>query len=221
MTAAGEGTFFLDEVSEMDRELQVKLLRALQERQVRPVGGNLSIPFKARLVCATNRDLERMVSNSEFREDLFYRLNVIPLRVPPLRERRDDIRPLVEHFVKRGGFKKTFSEETLRILEDRSWPGNVRELENLVERLCVMTVEETIRPEHHPAHFRGAERAEEPEDRRTGENTALPSSLEEIEKAWIFYTLNNRAGGNKTKAAELLGINASTLHRRLAKYGLR
>ncbi len=221
MTAAGEGTFFLDEVSEMDRELQVKLLRALQERQIRPVGGNVMLPFRARLVCATNRDLERMVANNEFREDLFYRLNVIPLRVPTLRERRDDIRPLVDHFIKRGGFQKNFSEETLQILEDRSWPGNVRELENLVERLCVMTTEETIRPEHHPAHFRGADRAEKPDERREEHNTVLPSNLDEVEKAWILYTLNHRAGGNKTKAAELLGINASTLHRKLGKYGLQ
>ena len=221
MTAAGEGTFFLDEISEMDRELQVKLLRALQERQIRPVGGNATLPFRARLVCATNRDLERMVANSEFREDLFYRLNVIPLRVPALRERRDDIRPLVDHFIRRGGFQKNFSEETLQILEDRSWPGNVRELENLVERLCVMTTEETVRPEHHPAHFRGADRAEKPDERREENNTALPSNLEEVEKAWIIYTLDHRAGGNKKKAAELLGINSSTLHRKLGRYGLR
>jgi len=221
MISAGEGTFFLDEISEMDRELQVKLLRALQERHVRPVGGNATIPFKARLVCATNRDLERLVANSEFREDLFYRLNVIPLRVPPLRERRDDIRPLVDFFIKRNAFEKTFSEETLEILENRSWPGNVRELENLVERLCVMTAEETITPEHHPAHFRGARRTEAAEERRSDENAILPQNLEEVEKAWVLYTLNHRAGGNKTKAAELLGINPSTLHRKLDKYGLR
>lgn len=221
MTAAGEGTFFLDEVSEMDRELQVKLLRALQERQVRPVGGNVTLPFRARLVCATNRDLERMVANSEFREDLFYRLNVIPLRVPPLRERRDDIKPLVDHFINRSGFRKTFSEETMRILEDRSWPGNVRELENLVERLCVMTTEETIRPEHHPTHFRGSERTGEAEERRNEQHAALPSTLEEIETAWILYTLEHRAAGNKTRAAELLGINPSTLHRKLSRYGLQ
>jgi DNA-binding NtrC family response regulator len=221
MISAGEGTFFLDEISEMDRELQVKLLRALQERHVRPVGGNTTIPFKARLVCATNRDLERLVANSEFREDLFYRLNVIPLRVPPLRERRDDIRPLVDFFIKRNAFEKTFSEETLEILENRSWPGNVRELENLVERLCVMTAEETITPEHHPAHFRGARRTEASEERRNGEHSILPQNLEEVEKAWVLYTLNHRARGNKTKAAELLGINPSTLHRKLDKYGLR
>lgn len=218
MTAAGEGTFFLDEISEMDRELQVKLLRALQERQIRPVGGNASLPFRARLVCATNRDLERMVSAGEFREDLYYRLNVIPLRVPSLRERRDDIRPLVEYFVKKSGFSKTFSEETMRILEDRSWPGNVRELENLVERLCVMTSEDVISPEHHPAHFRGRDRDEEQEERRNGEAQAMPSNLDEVEKAWILYTLEHRAGGNKTKAAELLGINPSTLYRKLNKY---
>jgi DNA-binding NtrC family response regulator len=220
MTAAGEGTFFLDEISEMDRELQVKLLRALQERQIRPVGGNASLPFRARLVCATNRDLERMVTTGEFREDLYYRLNVIPLRVPSLRERRDDIRPLVEYFVKRSGFSKTFSEETLRILEDRSWPGNVRELENLVERLCVMTSEDVISPEHHPAHFRGRDRDEESEERHNGETQTMPSSLDEVEKAWILYTLEHRAGGNKTRAAELLGINPSTLHRKLGRYGL-
>ena len=127
----------------------------------------------------------------------------------------------MDHFIKRGGFQKSFSEETLQILQDRSWPGNVRELENLVERLCVMTTEETVRPEHHPAHFRGADRLEKPEERREEHNNVLPSNLEEVEKAWILYTLDHRAGGNKTKAAELLGINASTLHRKLAKYHLQ
>jgi two-component system response regulator HydG len=127
----------------------------------------------------------------------------------------------VDFFIKRNAFEKTFSEETLEILENRSWPGNVRELENLVERLCVMTAEETITPEHHPAHFRGARRTEAAEERRSDENAILPQNLEEVEKAWVLYTLNHRAGGNKTKAAELLGINPSTLHRKLDKYGLR
>ncbi len=222
MTAAGEGTFFLDEVSEMDRELQVKLLRALQERQIRPVGGNTTLPFRARLVCATNRELERMVSAGEFREDLYYRLNVIPLRVPPLRERRGDIRLLVDYFVKRGGFNKTFSKEALQRLEERGWPGNVRELENLVERLCVMTTETVICPERHPAHFRDAPaRGGGEGEAGRGEAPALPSSLEEVERAWVLYTLEHRAGGNKTRAAELLGINPSTLHRKLGRYGLR
>lgn len=227
LVAASGGTFFLDEVGELDRELQVKLLRALQERQVLPVGGTRHIPFNARIIAATNSDLRDRVRKEEFRADLYYRLNVIPLHVPALRERRSDIPYLLEKFL--GDYAREAGEEPMVVTEEAKealcryqWPGNVRELENLVERLCVMTRGSTIDAEDIPDFILHPEthRSVRPEAGRP-EEAAEPAgtpTLDEIEKAYTLYVLEHRAGGQKRLAAKILGINESTLYRRLEKY---
>lgn len=229
LVAAGGGTFFLDEVGEIDRELQVKLLRALQERQVLPVGGTKHIPFEARIIAATNANLKEMVRNDSFRPDLYYRLNVIPLYVPALRERESDIPLLLEKFLEtfteEGKPAKSITEEAMEVLRNYRWPGNVRELENLVERLCVMTKGEKITYDDLPDFIRDSGLHEA---RRTVEESfseRLPVSgmkeqptLDEIDKAYTLYVLEHRAGGQKRLAARILGINESTLYRKLEKY---
>ncbi len=232
LVAASGGTFFLDEVGELDRELQVKLLRALQERQVLPVGGTKHIPFDARLVAATNADLKSMVDGGDFRTDLYYRLNVIPLHVPPLRERRSDVPLLVEKFLEdfareNGVGARTVTDEAMDVLKGYDWPGNVRELENVIERVCVMSggsaidipdLPDFLTEEVHPS---GEEPEEEAAPARTHgalKGDGEPPTLQEIEKAYTMYVLEHRAGGQKRLAAKLLGINESTLHRRLERY---
>ncbi|MBN1433112.1 sigma-54-dependent Fis family transcriptional regulator [Candidatus Fermentibacterales bacterium] len=232
LVAASGGTFFMDEISELDRDLQVKLLRALQERIVLPVGGTETIPFDVRLVAATNVDLEKRVEDGSFRSDLYYRLNVIPLRVPPLRERRDDIPLLLRRFLREssealGMEEPSITEEAMEAITAYDWPGNVRELENLLERLCVMSRGEPISLDLLPDQFGragGAETAAAPaiEIPPAGEDAAgsggSPATLKDVEKAYTYYVLEHRAGGQKKLAAELLGINESTLHRRLQRY---
>jgi two-component system response regulator HydG len=219
VTASG-GTFLLDEVGELDRDLQVKLLRALQERQVLPVGGNRPVPFDVRLIAATNADLAVRVERGDFRADLYYRLNVIPLVVPALRARRSDIPLLVDRFSRMhasrfGAPVKKFDREVMAALEAYAWPGNVRELENLVERLCVMVREDAITKAHLPGHILAPQRREEPAV--VGAASPVPR-LAEIEEAWIRFVLEHRAGGQKKLAARMLGIDESTLHRKLEKY---
>jgi len=225
LVASSGGTFFLDEIGELERDLQVKLLRALQERQVRPVGATGSISFDTRIVAATNRDLNSMVDSGEFRSDLYYRLNVIPINVPALRDRVVDIPILIEHFIERneGIPDKEFTPDALNVLRQYRWPGNVRELENLVERLCVMTRGNLIDVDELPQFL--FQKIEPPVRRRKGD-TVLPIMatqmetplLKDIEKAWILFVLEHAADGQKRKAARLLGINESTLHRKLDKY---
>ena len=227
LAAASGGTFFLDEVGELDRELQVKLLRALQERQVLPVGGTRPVPFDARIIAATNSDLGEKVRNNEFRPDLYYRLNVIPLHVPPLRERKSDIPFLLDKFLKdysrnQGEEPKRVSDEAMEVLCEYRWPGNVRELENVVERLCVMTRGDTIEVEDIPDFVREPEGKqgirEDEQDVTDGSLSAGTPTLEEIEKAYTLYVLEHQAMGQKRLAAKILGINESTLYRRLEKY---
>jgi two-component system response regulator HydG len=228
LVAASGGSFFLDEVGELDRELQVKLLRALQERQVLPVGGTRPVPFDARLIAATNADLGRKVEQGDFRADLYYRLNVIPLRVPALRERRSDIPLLVERFVKLyaarfGAPLKKFSKGAMDLLCMYDWPGNVRELENLIERLSVMVRSDTVGVEDlpdfvKPAPIRTVEPGSAPVLYETPGSPPITPTLAEIEKAWILYVVEHRAGGQKKLAARLLGIDESTLHRKLERY---
>jgi len=236
LVAARGGTFFLDEVAELDRELQVKLLRALQERQVLPVGGTRMIPFEARLVAATNRDLKALVEKDSFRADLYYRLNVIPMHVPSLRERISDIPLLANRFLKdyadaSGEREKKFTESAMSNLLEYAWPGNVRELENLVERLCVMSADEIIDEHDLPDFLRtvhleeisdrvAAETFLDTDDPRSSDPPAVSPTLREIEKAYTIFVLEHRAGGQKRLAAKMLGINESTLHRRLERYGL-
>jgi DNA-binding NtrC family response regulator len=209
--AAGKGTFFLDEVGEMTPATQVKLLRTLQNREVTPVGSTEVIPVDTRVIAATNRDLEREVKNGRFRSDLFYRLNVIAIHLPPLRERRDDIPLLVETMLQRSGAKKVVSPEAMRLLCEYSWPGNVRELENALERAQIVTRGDVIEPTALPERIvrRDVTPLVNPREHRD-------PTLEVIERAYIKWVLDTNAG-NKTRAAEVLGIDPSTLHRKLQR----
>lgn len=216
-TAARGGTFFLDEVGEMPASLQVKLLRVLQEREVIPVGATEAIPVDVRIVAATNRNLEEEVRRGSFRADLFYRLNVIALELPPLRERRDDILMFIEHFLQRlavglGREPKALSAEALDAVMVYDWPGNVRELENALEHAVVLSRSDVIDLGTLPERI--TRRRKDP---LVAEQSYRNPTLEVIERAYIMYVLQAE-GGNKTRAAEALGIDPSTLYRKLSRY---
>ena len=211
------GTLFLDEIGEMTPGLQVKLLRALQSGEVRPVGSTQVITVDARVVAATNRDLDPMIRQGSFREDLFYRLNVIPIVLPPLRDRREDIPLLAEHFLARfaqrqGRVLRLSAGATERLLR-YAWPGNVRELENAMERLAILARDESIEPGDLPPHI-GAGLA-----LGTAPALAAEQTLAEAERAHIIQILE-RYGGNHSRAAEALGIGRTTLWRKLKDYGI-
>lgn len=214
---AHRGTFFLDEIGEMASALQVKLLRALQDREVRRVGSNQPVTVDVRVLAATNRDLEQMMRQGTFREELYYRLNVIQVSLPPLRERREDIPLLAEHFLERFGQKQgrilRLSSDALERLLRYPWPGNVRELENAMERTAILAQEEIVSPQDLPPHIATG----------TGLGPApslpLEQSLVEIEKAHILHILE-RCGRNYSRAADILGIGRTTLWRKLKEYGL-
>ena len=215
--AAENGTFFLDEIGETTPATQVKLLRVLQHREVIPVGATEPIPIDTRLVAATNRNLDQEIARGNFRSDLFYRLNVIAIEIPPLRERRDDIPLLAESFLeeialKRGEPQKKLSAEAATQLQEYSWPGNVRELENAIERAVILASNGTIHPAALPDKVR--QRKSEP---LVSERAAANPSLEAIERAYIMWVLGAE-GGNKSRAADVLGIDASTLHRKLSRF---
>jgi DNA-binding NtrC family response regulator len=219
--AARSGSFFLDEVGEMTPATQVKLLRALQEREVIPVGATEAVPIDVRIIAATNRDLEEEIRRGSFRSDLFYRLNVITLHLPPLRDRPDDIPILAEYFLQRlsetrgrGGTPR-FAPETLAALQVYDWPGNVRELENALERAVVLSDRDEIKPNTLPARITAP--ASKP---LISDHLPPNPSLEIIERAYIQWVLHSE-GGNKTRAAEILGIDPSTLYRKLIRYGLQ
>jgi DNA-binding NtrC family response regulator len=214
---AEAGTFFLDEVGEMPLATQVKLLRALQEREIIPVGGTQSVKIDCRLVAATNADLEHEVAEGRFRADLFYRLNVIPIKLPPLRHRRDDIPLLVDHFLKRyaqNNPAKTVNKDAMELLMKYDWPGNVRELENVMERALILDEGGLIEPEDLPdkIRFGQAHRGSLVIDSPT-------LTLEELEKEYILKVLNFTRW-QKKKTSDILGINASTLYRKLIAYGV-
>lgn len=218
-TAAAKGTFFLDEIGETTPATQVKLLRVLQHREVIPVGATEAQPIDTRLLAATNRDLEEEIKRGGFRSDLYYRLNVIAVHLPPLRQRRDDIPVLAEHFLhrtaqQRGGDPKQLSPGALEALQEYAWPGNVRELENALERAVILTTTDVIGVESLPE--RVTERKSEP---LVAERTPVNPTLESIERAYILWVLQSESG-NKTRAAEVLGIDPSTLYRKLSRYGL-
>ena len=218
LVAANGGTFFLDEIGEMSAATQVKLLRAIQEREVIPVGSTEARAVDVRIIAATNRDLEEEIRKGTFRSDLYYRLNVIQLRLPPLRERRDDVELLARHFLERlarreGGEARTLSEEVLQLLREYDWPGNVRELENALERAAVVAGG-GIEAHHLPDRVR-----ERPEVRLVEDATPPNPTMEVVERAYIHWVLQAE-GGNKTRAAEVLGIDPSTLYRKLNRYGL-
>ncbi|MDT8435444.1 MAG: sigma-54 dependent transcriptional regulator [Gemmatimonadota bacterium] len=215
--AASGGTFFLDEVGEMAPSTQVKLLRVLQQREVIPVGSTDPIPVDVRLIAATNRNLERDIEEGRFRRDLYYRLNVISLELPPLRERADDVPLLAEHFLARqagDGEPKRLAPKALEVLQGYPWPGNVRELENVIERAVVLTAGGTIKPDVLPDRLREA-----PAEPLVQDRPPANPALEIIERAYIAHVLKAESG-NKTRAAEVLGIDPSTLYRKIKRYDL-
>ena len=219
LAAARGGTFFLDEVGEMSPSLQVKLLRAIQEREIVPVGATEPERIDVRIVAATNRDLEQEMRRGAFRSDLYYRLNVISLHMPPLRERRDDIQLLAEYFLARLSQLRevptsTLAPEALAALRAYDWPGNVRELENALERALVVAREQVIGLAALPTRI--SEPGAAP---LIGEEPPANPTLEVIERAYIAWVLRTE-GGNKARAAEILGIDPSTLYRKINRYGL-
>jgi two-component system response regulator HydG len=215
--AARGGSFFLDEVGEMPPALQVKLLRVLQEREAIPVGATEPVPLDVRIIAATNRDLEDEVRRGAFRSDLFYRLNVFALGLPPLRERQEDLVVLIEAFLQRmaadrGMSHKAFSADALDALMVYDWPGNVRELENTIEHALVLTKGDVIDVAALPERITRRRR-----ETLLNERAHPNPALEVIERAYITWVLQSE-GGNKTRAAEVLGIDPSTLYRKLSKY---
>ena len=215
---ASGGTFFLDEVGETTLAIQVKLLRVLQEREIIPVGGTAPIKVDVRLIAATNADLEKAVKEERFRADLYYRLNVIPVVIPPLRDRRDDIPLLVDHFLRiaseRSGRRKTVSKEAMDLLSSYDWPGNVRELENIVERACILQEGDDFRIEDLPDKVR-----HHSQERRKVVMQETQMTLDELEKEYLVSVLEETSW-QKKKASAILGINASTLYRKIQRYGL-
>ncbi len=213
---ANGGTILLDEISEMDQTLQAKLLRVLQEREVDRVGGQKPIPIDVRVIATTNRDIRQCVSAGQFREDLYYRLNVVPLYVPPLRERKGDVRLLVEHFVRKFSQpnRKLLPAQLLAKLETYNWPGNVRELQNACERAVLLSTADELEAEHFLLGALSRPQGVASDDLmlRSG------LSVAEAEKRLIFETLK-ATGNNKTKASELLGISIRTLRNKLHEYG--
>ncbi|MCX7848412.1 MAG: sigma-54 dependent transcriptional regulator [bacterium] len=215
------GTLFLDEVSTIPMATQVKLLRVLQERQFERVGGTETIEVDVRLISATNTPLESLIRDGRFREDLYYRLNVVHLKLPPLRERRGDIPQLIDHFLARAnaetGKRVSINRMARELLESYSWPGNVRELENTIEALVVLCEGHEVTPRHLPAHILGAQQP-----------TPLPShedlpnfdnmTLEDLERWMILRTLNRLK--SRTETARALGISRRNLYRRLKTYGV-
>lgn len=218
-SSAERGSFFLDEIGETTPATQVKLLRVLQHREVIPVGATEPIAIDTRLIAATNRNLEEEIARGNFRSDLFYRLNVIAIEIPPLRDRPEDIPLLAESFLaeialKRDEPKKKLSPEAAEQLQEYAWPGNVRELENAIERAVILAASATINPAALPDRVRRRK-----SESLIAERTISNPSLEAIERAYIMWVLRSE-GGNKSRAAEVLGIDASTLHRKLSRFEL-
>ncbi|HVF58699.1 MAG TPA: sigma-54 dependent transcriptional regulator [Thermoanaerobaculia bacterium] len=218
---AHRGTLFLDEISELYPELQVKLLRVLEERQIMRVGGGEVIPVDFRLLAATNRDLERVVAEGKFREDLYYRLKVVTLRIPPLRERPEDMPLLAEHFLalfaeEHGKPPKRLAPEALELLARFPWPGNVRQLKNVIESVVVFHQGDVVEPGDLPAEVRDAATVSAAGG-RVQSAVGGTRTMEEIERQAILETLT-RTGGHRAKAADLLGIGLRTLQRKLKEY---
>ena len=218
---AHHGTLFLDEISEMALPLQAKFLRFLEDRKFRRVGGTQEITVDVRVVAATNRDLQERVREGYFRQDLYYRLNVIFIHLPPLRERQEDILPLARHFLQAANqmFHKSlqgYSPEAERLLTAYPWPGNARELRNVIERVAILETDPIIQPHHLPPELLGKTAAAAPDGCDLG--TLFPKPLADVEQAYILAVLE-RVGGNKTKAAEILGITRQTLRAKLNQGG--
>jgi two-component system NtrC family response regulator len=221
--AADKGTLFLDEIGELTPGMQVKLLRVLQEREFERLGGNQTIKVDVRVITATNRDLEKAMREGKFREDLYYRLNVVSIVIPPLRERKEDIPELLDHFIKKYGQanrKKIsgVSAEVRDLLMRYSYPGNVRELENIIERAVVLSKGGTITSADLPLHLRTVESEEKICVRKTG--SSLNETLDTMERGIIIEALKE-SGGVQTRAAEKLGISERVLRYKLKKYKIR
>jgi|HubBroStandDraft_5_1064220.scaffolds.fasta_scaffold04925_5 DNA-binding NtrC family response regulator len=229
LVSAETGTVFLDEIGELSLDLQAKLLRALQEKEVRPVGATHRVPIKARIVAATNRDLAAMVEKGTFRKDLFYRLNVVNLRLPSLRDRREDIPLLAAHFLdrisKEHNRKFTLSDEALRTMMRYDWPGNVRELENSVERACALSSGPVLHLGDLPTQLQqqglDARRNAVVGKGETDEAGSAPEvkTLADLERTAILDAIRT-LNGDKLQAAKLLGIGKTTLYRKLKEYGI-
>ncbi len=220
---ADGGTLFLDEISEMELELQSRLLRVLQEREVVRLGGKKRIPVDVRVIASTNKDLWQMAATGKFRQDLFYRLNVVDLRIPPLRERVEDIPLLARHFIKEfrssfGTFVRDISKEAVACLQGYSWPGNVRELQNCIERTMNLTTNEIIQPEDLPALIR--ETFHGYSGKKAGSAVSLEKATHRAQREIILRALAD-CGQNRRLAAQKLGISATTLWRKMKSLGLK
>ena len=215
---ANHGTFFFDEISNLSLNIQAKLLRVIQEREFMKVGSQKRIKLDIRIIASSNRDLTEAIKDGSFREDLYYRLSVIPIKLPPLRDRTGDVPLLVEHFLKlrsqkRNGRQRSVSKRALEMLSAYSWPGNVRELEHTIERILILEDCDVIEPEHLPAFI----------SQRQGEFQVFSDesfSLEELEKRYIQFVLR-QTKGRRQETARILGINRKTLAAKIKKYGLR
>lgn len=217
---ANGGTIFLDEIGDISPNVQVKLLRVIQEREIEHLGGISTIKIDVRIITATNKNLEELVKEGKFREDLYYRLNVIPVNMPSLKERKEDIPMLVDAFLKEsaiisGKKQKHISKEALKLLTNYIWPGNIRELENVIERCVVITMEEIIEVEDLPHYIINFNTNPIEEN----ESNSLDNALDSTEKNIIIKTLRE-CKGNRTKASEVLGISRRSLHRKIAKYNI-
>jgi DNA-binding NtrC family response regulator len=213
------GVIFLDEIGETTAAVQVRLLRAIEEGEIRPVGASRVVKVNVRVIAATNRDLQKEVERGNFRQDLLYRLNVLPVQIPPLRERREDMPQLVSHFLRvvaeRGGGLATVTEGAMAVLAAQAWAGNVRELENTIERLALAARGGAIDADDLPVTFR------EPST-TVAEGESLFSdlpSLEELEKRYLKHVLA-AVNGNRSRAAEILGVDRRTLYRMAERFGL-
>ncbi|MBM4339638.1 MAG: sigma-54-dependent Fis family transcriptional regulator [Deltaproteobacteria bacterium] len=211
---AHEGTLFLDEVTEMALTLQAKLLRAIEDREIRPLGDTHSYPIEVRIISTSNRDIEMAIKQGRFREDLYYRLKVIDIEMPPLRERREDVPMLIQHFIAKFGSESKknisgISENALKLLLNYSWPGNVRELENVIQRAIALGQQEVILPDDLPASM-----IQKTDERLFERAMDEKFTLDQLEKEYIKRVLTE-AGGNKSKAAERLGLDRKTLYRKL------
>ncbi|PLX73805.1 MAG: Fis family transcriptional regulator [Desulfuromonas sp.] len=222
---ANGGTLFLDEIGDMSLKTQAKILRILQEHKFERVGGNQTIEVDVRVIAATNKDLEEEINKGNFREDLYYRLNVLPFHVPPLRERADDIQALTKHFLehfcrKEGKKVKAISEDSLNLLASYNWPGNVRELKNIIERLAIMTVDEVIKPEHLPTVVvKSQSNGENLYTSIANQDENFRAARDQFEKAFITQKLEEN-NWNVSKTAEKIEIERSNLHRKIKAYGI-
>lgn len=215
--AAAGGTLFLDEIGELKIDMQAKLLRAIQEREVGPVGSDHTEKIDVRIIAATNRNLDEMVKSQEFREDLFYRLSVVPLHIPPLRERKEDIAALVSHFMKKNGAAAgiRFTDQAMRALKEYNWPGNIRELQNVIERCLILRRGDRIDEDDlhmGKGNIHGDGQFVIPEIPDEG------LSLEEVERQLVLKAMQ-KSGGNRSEAARLLRIPRHVLIYRLEKFG--